>query len=49
MFNLFDYLRRKIPWLEENIHWREPGISESWPISMLVKPQRLSVFCITLV
>ena len=49
VFNLFDYLRRKIPWLEENIHWREPGISESWPISMLVRPQRLSVFCITLV
>ena len=47
--DLFDYLRRKIPWLEENIHWREPGISESWPISMLVRPQRLSVSFITLV
>ena len=33
-----NYLRRKIPWLEENIHWREPEISESWLISMLVRP-----------
>ena len=49
VFNLFDYLRRKIPWLEENIHWREPGISESWPISMLVRQQRQSVSFITLV
>ena len=47
--SLLEYLRRKIRWLEENIHWREPGISESWLISMLVKPQRPSVFCITLV
>ena len=31
-------LRRKIPWLEENIHWREPEISESWLTSMLVRP-----------
>ena len=27
----------KKPWLEENIHLREPEILESWLISMLVK------------
>ena len=29
--------RRKKPWLEENIHLREPEISELWLISMLVR------------
>ena len=29
--------RRFYPWLEENIHWREPEISELWLILMLVR------------
>ncbi len=32
-----DSNRRKKPWLEENIRWREPEISVSWLTSMLVR------------
>ena len=44
-----DSKRRTNPWLEENIRWREPEISELWLISMLVRQRPLSVSCITLV
>ena len=32
-----DSKRRTNPWLEENIRWREPEISELWLISMPVR------------
>ena len=32
-------IRRTNPWLEENIRWREPEISELWLISMPVRPR----------
>ena len=35
---VYNNIRRKKPWLEENIHWIEPEILVLWRISMLVRP-----------
>ena len=36
-YRFYNNYRRFYPWLEENIHWREPEISELWLILMLVR------------
>ena len=35
---VYNNIRRKKTWLEENIHWIEPEILVLWRISMLVRP-----------